>query len=80
MSASELLDELGERLERLPPLERERFFDGIAALELRFGRRELATAPRPLPWPDIHARHRRIFGDEVLPENIVLAARAEDHC
>ena len=40
---------------------------------------ETKTEPQPkVQWPDIEARQRRILGDRVLPENIVLAARREE--
>ncbi len=43
-----------------------------------------AVEPGALPaegaatWPDITARLRALYGDKVLPENAVLAARDEE--
>ena len=73
MSATELL----EKVKALPPRERRRFFDRVHQLEeasassARVGRR------RPCRWPDAAARRRRIFGDKVLPNLVLLAREAE---
>lgn len=78
MSASELLRQVGQQLKQLPLAEREKFLDGILNLEYALPRAIRSVAGAPLRWPDIHARHRRIFGDTVLAENVVLAAREEE--
>jgi hypothetical protein len=77
MSAIELLEKVRLDLAHLTAAEREEFFDGLLTLE------ESIPAPQKsahdhVQWPDIHERHRRIFGDRVLPENIVLAAREDE--
>jgi hypothetical protein len=73
MSAIELL----ERVKTLPPRERRRFFEGVHELE-----GGVYTAPprrpkRAVRWPDAESRRRRIFGDKVLP-NLVLLAREQE--
>jgi hypothetical protein len=78
MSASELLREVGEQLRKLPTEERERFFEGMVSLEDALPHGNGEGAVRPLAWPDIQARHQRIFGDTLLPENVVLAGREEE--
>ena len=79
VSATDLLEQVKQELQRLPAREREKFFDGLAGLEERLPSSH-PTSEIPLAWPDIQARHRRIFGDAVLPENIVLEARErEEH-
>jgi len=79
MSASELLEQVRKELKKLPAEQQERFFDEILTLEGNPARDNVQPAAGSLPWPDIHARHRRIFGDTVLQENIVLAAREEEN-
>ena len=78
MSAKELLKQVGDQLEQLPPGEREAFLDGILHLDESLPRTPRPYSSQPLRWPDIHLRHRQIFGDTVLTENIVLAAREDD--
>jgi hypothetical protein len=78
MSARELLRQVSEQLRELPAEEQERFFDEILALDVALPVQHDEATKHSLRWPDIHARHRRIFGGTVLPENIVLAAREEE--
>ena len=78
MSANELLDQVRKQLEKLPAVEKDRFFTEILALEGTSVPDRKQIEARPLQWPDIHARHRRIFGGSVLQENIVLVARDEE--
>ena len=71
MSAIELL----KQVKALPPRERQKFVRAILTLE------EDATHPatakaRRVKWPDVEARARRIFGERVLP-NLVLLEREE---
>jgi len=73
MSANELL----ERVKTLPPRERRRFFVGVRALEGVIGPQPPPRPKRPIRWPDAAARRRRIFGDKVLP-NLVLLSREQD--
>jgi hypothetical protein len=77
MSASELLDDVSKMVRQLPPAEREEFFDGLFALRKAVERPPVVAERSKLRWPDIQERHRRIFGDRVLSENIVLAERGE---
>lgn len=77
MSAVELLEIVKGELALLPVEERERFLDGLVALEGVTPFQQSSTGDR-VQWPNIHQRHRHIFGDRVLPENIVLAAREEE--
>ena len=78
MSAKELLEQIGKQLQELPPEEREAFLDGVMDLEQSLPYRKELFSRESLQWPDIHARHRQIFGNIVLDENIVLAAREEE--
>jgi hypothetical protein len=78
MSAKELLEQIGKQLEQLPAEEREAFLDGVVNLEQSLPSKKEPFSRRSLQWPDIHARHRQIFGNLVLDENIVLAAREEE--
>jgi len=77
MSAAELFDQVKVQLKSLPAEEQQLFLDRLIALEedLPVSQPDSATL---LKWPDIEARHRRIFGDQVLNENIVLGAREDE--
>jgi hypothetical protein len=70
MSVAELI----KQVKALPAREREKVFLAILALE------EVPTVrPRQtkrVKWPDVEARAKRIFGDRVLP-NLVLLEREE---
>jgi len=77
MSATELFEQVKVQLKSLPAEERQLFLDRLIALEEDMPVPQPASAT-PLQWPDIEARHRRIFGDQVLNENIVLAAREDE--
>ncbi len=74
VSANELL----EQVKSLPLRERRKFFHGIHELEEGLGVQETLIRKRPVRWPDAAARRRRICGDRVLP-NLVLLAREEEH-
>ena len=68
--------ELIKQVKALPAREREKVFLAILALD------EEAPVPRAngkrrVEWPDVEARAKRIFGDRVLP-NLVLLEREED--
>ena len=78
MSAKELLKQVSLQLEQLPPDEREESLDSIASLEQTTSAPKSQITGKSLAWPDIRARHQRIFGNVVLAENIVLAAREEE--
>ena len=72
MSTSELL----KQVRALPRRERERVFKAILAL----GENEQAHPPmktKRVKWPDVEARAKRIFGNRVLP-NLVLLDREEE--
>jgi hypothetical protein len=67
--------ELIKQFKALPAREREKVFLAILALD------EEGPAPskrkgKRVKWPDVEARARRIFGDRVLP-NLVLLEREE---
>jgi hypothetical protein len=74
MTVAQLL----ERAKTLPKRQRDRLVRGILALEDprgkngRPGRRRTHAA-----WPDVEARAKRIDGDRVLP-NLVLLERGEE--
>ncbi len=66
--------ELVEQVKALPARERRRFVEMILALE-----EELRPASEPLKrvrWPDVQARARRIFGNKIMP-NLVLLERED---
>lgn len=71
MSTVELL----RQVEALPAREREKFLLAVLKLECR------PTHPRRrngrVTWPDVEERAKRIFGNRVLP-NLVLLERQEE--
>ena len=72
MSTAELL----KQVKALPRRERQKVFKAILALE------ETEQPQRPMKtkrvkWPDVEARAKRIFGNRVLP-NLVLLDREEE--
>ena len=73
MSATELL----EKVKSLPLRERRKFFERVHQLEESSLAPVRAGRKRSCRWPDAAARRRRIFGDKVLP-NLVLLAREEE--
>ncbi len=73
MSATELL----EQVKALPPAEQRKFFERVHRLEDEVTVATPTRKPRRVRWPDMAARRRRIFGDKVLP-NVVLMAREEE--
>jgi len=73
MSANEVL----EQVKALPPRERRKFFAGVRELEAVLEVEPVARRKRPVRWPDGSARRRRILGDKVLP-NLVLLARERE--
>ncbi len=72
MNAAKLLDQV----KALPPRERQRFLAAVRALEEKMPARPAKTGKR-VEWPDVQARAKRIFGDRVLP-NLVLLEREEE--
>lgn len=71
MSAVELL----EQVKALPARERKKFFQAVLTLEEDEPARTGSGRPH-VNWPDVEARARRIFGDRILP-NLVLLEREE---
>jgi hypothetical protein len=78
MSAAELLKQVSKEFSKLSADEREKFVDGVLDLEGTASVAEPASTGTALKWPDIEARHRRIFGKSKLPVNLVLEAREEE--
>jgi hypothetical protein len=70
MSANEVL----EQVKALPLRERRKFFKCVHKLEATIDAPPKTQRKRPIRWPDAAARRRKIYGDEVLP-NLVLLAR-----
>jgi len=70
ISATEVL----EQVKALPPRERRKFFAHVHELETASQAPPNGKQKRRIRWPDTAARRRRIFGDKVLP-NLVLLAR-----
>ena len=71
MSAVELL----RKVEALPAREREKFLPALLKLEAKPA--EAKQKSRRVKWPDVEARTRRIFGERVFP-NLVLLERREE--
>jgi 23S rRNA A1618 N6-methylase RlmF len=72
MSVAELI----KKVKALPAREREKVFLAILALdEETLPARSKQT--KRVAWPDVEARAKRIFGDRVLP-NLVLLEREEN--
>jgi hypothetical protein len=71
VSAVELL----KQVEALPAREREKFVLALRKLEAKpsDGKRK----SQRVEWPDIEARTKRIFGERVFP-NLVLLERQEE--
>ena len=72
MSTGELL----KQVRALPRRERQKVFKAILELE----ENEQARPPiktKRVKWPDVEARAKRIFGNRVLP-NLVLLDREEE--
>jgi hypothetical protein len=66
--------ELIKKVKALPPREREKFL--VAVLELKEGPGKPKEKRKQVKWPDVEARARRIFGNRVFP-NLVLLEREE---
>ena len=73
MSANEVL----EYVKALPPRERRKFFEGVHELETALQVEPSARRKRPIRRPDAAARRRRISGDKVLPNLVILAREQE---
>ena len=73
MSANELL----EKVKSLSPREQRKFLQKVHELEEGIAARGFTLRKKPVHWPDATARRRKIFGDKVLP-NLVLLAREEE--
>jgi hypothetical protein len=69
MSAAQLL----EQVKALPVRERRKLLVAILTLEEE-GAKPAAGNIERVTWPDVEARAKRIFGDRVLP-NLVLLER-----
>lgn len=65
--------ELVKQLKALPPRERRKVVKAILAREENEASRLPMKAKR-VKWPDVEARAKRIFGNRVLP-NLVLLER-----
>jgi hypothetical protein len=74
MTVAQLL----KRAKTLPKKQRERLVRGILALE-KPSREKRPSERRSarVTWPDVEARAKRIVGDRVLP-NLVLLERGEE--
>ena len=72
MSTSELL----KRVKALPRRERQKVFNAILEIE-EAERPHLPSRTKHVKWPDVEARAKRIFGNRVLP-NLVLLDREEE--
>ena len=66
--------ELVEQVKALPPRERRRFVEIILTLEEDMT--PSTEPPERVKWPDVEARAKRIFGNKIMP-NLVLLEREE---
>jgi hypothetical protein len=73
MGANDVL----EQVRALPPRERQKFFEGVHELEAALEVEPAARRHGRLHWPDAARRRRRIAGDEIFP-NLVLLAREQE--
>lgn len=71
MSARELL----RQVRALNARERERFLDAVFAMETKPPRASVKS--RRVKWPDVEKRTKRVLGNRVLP-NLVLLERDEE--
>jgi hypothetical protein len=62
-----------KRVRELPPHQRNRLEREIRALRGE----SVVRRTRRVKWPDVEARAKRVFGDRVLP-NLVLLERGEE--
>jgi len=67
--------ELIKKVKALPPRERKKFL--LAVLELKEEPTKARNKHERVKWPDVEARARRIFGNRVFP-NLVLLEREEE--
>lgn len=72
MNVSELI----RQVKALPAREREKVFGAILASECDSPAARLRQTKR-VAWPDVEARAKRVFGDRVLP-NLVLLEREDN--
>jgi hypothetical protein len=67
-----------KRVKALPPRERQRLLREILTLEDQSAARPSSgQKTKRVRWPDVEARARRIVGNRVLP-NLVLLERGEE--
>jgi hypothetical protein len=69
------VDELLKQVQALPPRQRQKFVRAVLALEEEVPART-PKITRRVKWPNVEARAKRIFGDRVLP-NLILLEREE---
>ena len=68
--------QLLRRVKGLPMRQRDRLMREILALN-DTGRQSTGRRPSRVTWPDVEARAKRITGDRLLP-NLVLLERGEE--
>jgi len=66
--------ELVEQVKALPARERRKFVEIILTLEENLT--PSTEPPERVKWPDVEARAKRIFGNKIMP-NLVLLEREE---
>ncbi len=69
--------QLLKRAKTLPKKQRELLVRGILALETASGENGPSGRRTHVTWPDVEVRARRVVGDRVLP-NLVLLDRGEE--
>ena len=65
-----------KKVKALPRRERQQVLKAIPALE-EYEQAQPPMKTKRVKWPDVEARAKRIFGDRVLP-NLVLLDREEE--
>jgi hypothetical protein len=71
------LTQLLKDVRALPTRQRERLLREMLALDAESPERPSRSRATRVTWPDVEARARRIVGDRVLP-NLVLLERGEE--
>jgi hypothetical protein len=71
------LTQLLKRVRALPTRQREHLLREMLAMEEQSRARPSRSRATRVTWPDVEARAKRIVGDRVLP-NLVLLERGEE--
>ncbi|MBI4662293.1 MAG: hypothetical protein HY735_26025 [Verrucomicrobia bacterium] len=72
------MNELIEEVKALPPRQRRKFIESVRKLDPTSATPEPRLPKKAIRWPNAAGRRRKIFGNKVLP-NLVLLERNEEH-